>query len=224
MRRQHRDRARQVLQPANIALVLHRIARPILDRADRGHGLDETQQGLVRIAEPAGQRIVEADQWQAGRGRDRREMGQRHFRPELAPHAHALRWKDQQCGGAVGLGEPGNAGGFEAAIGIDPGDDRQPVAELVHREAHDLALLIDRAGMHFGGMAIDGQRRNTGDRGDIAQMLAIGGFVDREIGFERQQHRRDDALRQPILEARHRHRPPAVGMAECRSITQAHRR
>ena len=109
-------------------------------------------------------------------------MRQRHLRPQLPAHAHALRRKDEQRGRAVGLGMPGDARGFEAAVGINAGDDRQPVAELIHREAHDLALLVEGAGVHLQEWPLTVSAEMPGDSGDIAQVLSIGGRIDREIG------------------------------------------
>src|SRR5207302_9182074 len=73
--------------------------------------------------------------------------------------------------------------------------------------------------MYLTGMAVDGQRRKTRDSGDIAQVLSIGGRVDREIGFERQQYGGVDTLRQPILEHCHRGDASSGERAERRLLT-----
>src|SRR5437660_6330961 len=62
-------------------------------------------------------------------------------------------------------------------------------------------------------MSVDRDRRDTVDGDYVAQMLAIGFPVDAEIGMERQQHRRDNPVRHPILEPRHRTRSSIHGVA-----------
>ena len=44
-------------------------------------------------------------------------------------------------------------------------------------------------------------RRRPGDRGDVAQVSAVRGFVDGEIFVEWQQHRGDDPLRDVVAMA-----------------------
>ncbi len=68
-------------------------------------------------------------------------------------------------------------------------------ADLVLRDVEHAALFLESAGGDFGGMRIDGKRRKAFDGGDITQMLAEIRLVDRQVVLERQQYRRDHAMR-----------------------------
>ena len=91
----------------------------------------------------------------------------------------------------------------QARIGIDSGHHRQTVADLVHGQVENPSLLLDGAGMHLGGMGIDGDRGQALDRGDVPQMLAVFRRIDGEIIVERQQAGRNDAGGNEIFEAWH---------------------
>ena len=90
-----------------------------------------------------------------------------------------------------------------AAVGIDPVDHRDPVADLVHGQRQHALLLLIAAGGCLGGMRVDRERADPGDRGDVAQMLAIAPLVDREIVVERQQAGRNHARGPEVVEAWH---------------------
>ena len=104
-------------------------------------------------------------------------------------------------------------GGHQAQFRIDAGDHRQAIADLVDGDVEHLALLVEGAGMHFGGVRIGGERGEPADGGDIAQMLAVRRRVDGEIRVEGQQAGRYDARRNEIAEARHDFPPPQASTA-----------
>ena len=89
----------------------------------------------------------------------------------------------------------GDARRFEAAVGPDAVDDRQLAADLVLRDLEHAPLLVEGAGGDLGRMRVDGDRRDARRRRHVAQVLAEALLVDREVVVERQQHRRDDAVR-----------------------------
>ena len=64
-------------------------------------------------------------------------------------------------------------------------------------------LLLERAGMHFRGMTVDGDGADAARRRDEGQMPPRLLLVDREIVVEGEQGGRDHALRDVILEAGH---------------------
>jgi hypothetical protein len=92
------------------------------------------------------------------------------------------------------LGRARDARRLQAAVGVDAVHDRQPRADLVHRDLEDLLLLLERARGDLGRVRVDGDRRQPAHGGDIAQVLAIGLLVDGEVGVKRQQAGGDDAL------------------------------
>src|SRR6185295_13254599 len=97
--------------------------------------------------------------------------------------------------GAAGGRHLGEAGGLEAAVGPDAVDQRRGVADLAAGDVEHALLFVEGARGHLGGMRVDGDGGQTIDRGDVAQMLPEVRLVDREIVVERQDDRRDDAMR-----------------------------
>ena len=190
---EHVHRPRQVLQRADVPFVMRHVADPVLDGADRGHLLAQLQQRFLRIALAGGERILEGDQRQVGGIGDALEMRERHL-PRLAERERRRREHQQRRGAAVRrhAREPR---GFEAAVGPDAVDDRQPGPDLVLRDVEHAALLVEAAGGDLGRMRVDGDGRQAFDRRHVAQMLAEARLVDGEIVVERQQHRRDHAVR-----------------------------
>ena len=69
-------------------------------------------------------------------------------------------------------------------------------ADLVLRNREHAPLLLEGAGGDLGRMGVDGDGGDAGRRRHVAQMLAETRLVDGEIGIERQQHGRDDAVGQ----------------------------
>ena len=124
---------------------------------------------------------------------DALEMLDRHGR-RLAERERRRR-KHQQRRGAALLRHSRDARGFEAAIGPDAVDDRQPAADLVLGDVEHAALLLETAGSDLGRMGIDGDGGKPLDRRHVGKMLAEALFVDREIVRERQKHGRNDAMR-----------------------------
>src|SRR3954452_6450131 len=92
-------------------------------------------------------------------------------------------------------GHTRDADRFQAAVGPDAADDRQPVADLVLRGVEHAALLFEAAGGDFGGMRVDSYGRDAGRRPYVTQMAAEALFVDRQVVVERQQRRRNDTVR-----------------------------
>ena len=197
VRGEHVDRPRQALQRAHVPFVMRHVADPVLDGADGRHLLAQLQQRILGIALPGGERILEHDQRQVGGVGDALEMGDRHLR-RLAEREGRRREHQQRRRAALGR-HARNARRLEAAVGPDAVDDRQAVADLVLRDLEHAALLLERAGGDLGRVRVDGDRRDAGRRRHVAQMLAEARLVDGEIGIERQQHRRDDAVRNVAL-------------------------
>jgi len=75
---------------------------------------------------------------------------------------------------------------------------------LAYAPAADPALLVEGARRDLGRMRVDGDARKALHRRDVAQVAAEVLLVDREIVMERQQHRRDDAVRDEGLVTGHR--------------------
>jgi hypothetical protein len=200
VRAEHVDRGRARLQHADVPLVQLRVRAPVLDRAHRGHRVDDLEQRLQRIALAAGERILEDDQRQVARVGDALEVIDRHLRA-LAEAEHA-RGENEQRRSTPGLRHARDAGTFEGAFRVDAVDDRQPVADLFLRELEHAPLLVERAGRDFRGVRVGGDCRDPFDRGDVAQMRAVGGLVDGKVFVERQQHRGNDALRNVALVSR----------------------
>ena len=113
----------------------------------------------------------------------------------VLPERERRRRKHQQRRSATLLRHACDTRRLEAAVGPDAVDQRQPAADLVLRDVEHALLLVEGAGGDLGRMRIDGDGRQPFDRGDVAQMLAEVRFVDRQIVLERQQHRRNDAVR-----------------------------
>ena len=151
---------------------------------------------IARIALPGRERILEGDDRQAARVGDALEVLDRHGR-RLAKRERRRR-EHQQRRSAAGLRHAGDARRFQAAVGPDAVDDRQPAADLVPGDVEDAALLLEGAGRDLGRMGVDGDRREAGRRRDVAQVLAEALLVDRKVVGERQQDRRNDALRDII--------------------------
>ena len=84
---------------------------------------------------------------------------------------------------------------LEAAVGPDAVDERQPLADLVLGDVEHAPLLVEAAGGDLGRMRVDGDGGDALGRRHVAQVRAEALLVDREILVERQQHGRDDAVR-----------------------------
>jgi hypothetical protein len=84
---------------------------------------------------------------------------------------------------------------FQAAVGPHAVDDRQPPADLVLRDVEHPALLVECAGGDFRGVGVDGDGGNALGGRHVAQVTAEALLVDRKVIVERQQHGRDDAVR-----------------------------
>src|SRR5215467_6096170 len=190
---EHIHRPRQALQRANVHLVLRNAAAPVLDGADRGHRLAYLQQRFARIALAGCERILEHDDRQVARVRDALEMRERHLGRLL--QGERRRREHQQGGCAALRRHAGDARRFETPIGPHAVDDRQLAADLVLRDLEHAALLLECAGGNLGRMRVQRDRGDALGRSDIAQMPAEALLVDRQIVMERQQHRRDDAVR-----------------------------
>src|SRR6185295_15512269 len=141
------------------------------------------------IAQAARERILEQDERQVGGIGDAAEVLERHL-GALAEGVDRGR-KHEQRGGPALLCHPRNARRLEAAVGVDPVDDRQ--LQFLSRNLKHAALFIEGAGGDFGGMRIDGDGGEPLDRRHIAQVRAVRRLVDRQVIVERQQHGGDDA-------------------------------
>src|SRR6266705_3479095 len=85
-----------------------------------------------------------------------------------------------------------------AALGIDAVHDRKPPADLVSRDLEHAPLLVERARGDLGRMRVDGDRGQPLRRRDFGEMRAERRLVDGKIVVERQEHRGDDALGNPV--------------------------
>jgi hypothetical protein len=91
------------------------------------------------------------------------------------------RREHQKRRGTALFGHARDARCFEAAVGPDAVDDRQPAADLVPRDVEHPALLIEGAGGDFRRMGIDGDRGEVRGLRDIAKMFAEAALVDRKV-------------------------------------------
>jgi hypothetical protein len=73
--------------------------------------------------------------------------------------------------------------------------DRHLGTDLILGNVHDALLFFESAGRGFRGVRVDGDRRQTRRRRDVAQMGAVGCLIDGQIGCKRQQDSGDDAFR-----------------------------
>ena len=90
-----------------------------------------------------------------------------------------------------------------AAIGVDAGDQRHTVADLVAGLVHHAGLFVKRAGMDFRGVAIDGDGCDTVDIGGKREMAPGFCPVELEIRIERGECRRDDTMGDVVFETCH---------------------
>ena len=174
--REHVDRRLAALQFAHVHFMLRHIAGPVLDGADGRHLLAHPDERIARIALTGCQRILERNQRQACGVSDAAEMLHRHGR--RLTERERRRREHQERRGAPLFRHPGDAGGFEAAVGPDAVDDRQLAADLVLRDGEHAALLIESAGGDLGRMGVHGDGGEALDRRDVLQMLAEALLVD----------------------------------------------
>ena len=120
------------------------------------------------------------------------------------------RRKHQQRRRAALRRHAGEPRGLDAAVGPDAVDQRQPGADLVLRDVEHALLLVEGAGGDFGRMRVDGDGGQAFDRRHVAQVLAEVRLVDRQIVVERQQHGRNDAVRNIMSRAAAFAAPPSV--------------
>src|SRR5215475_5392955 len=120
-------------------------------------------------------------------------MGERHGR-RLAESERSRR-KYKQRRSATLRRHAGEARGLDAAVGPDAVDQWKPGANLVLRDIQHKLLLVEGAGRDLRRMGIDRERREALDRRHIAQVPAEARLVDRKVILERQEHRRNNALR-----------------------------
>ena len=133
---------------------------------------------------------------EVGRIGDALEVRQRHLR--RLTHRERRRREHQQRGGAAVGRHARDPRRLDAAVGPDAVDDGETLADLVLRDGEHAPLLIEAAGGDLGRMGVDGDGGEALHRGDVAQMAAEALLVDREIVVERQQHGRDDAVRDVV--------------------------
>ena len=124
---------------------------------------------------------------------DAPEMLDRHGR-RLAERERRRREHQERRSAAL-LRHAGDARGFEAAVGPDAVDDRQPAADLVLRDGKHAALFVEAAGGDFGGVGVHGDGGEPLDRRDVLQVLAESLLVDGEVVGKRQDDGRNDAVR-----------------------------
>ena len=85
-----------------------------------------------------------------------------------------------------------------ARLGGHELDDGRPPVRVARRRDHARRLVqqvVDEVGRC--------RDRDAVDCDNVAQMLAVGSLVDAEIGAERQQHSRYDAVWRPIFVSAH---------------------
>ena len=99
-------------------------------------------------------------------------MRESHLRSQLTAHGERIGGKDEQGGGAGLIHHAREAGGLEAAIGVDAADHRQPIADLVDRRFKQCPLLVEGTAADLGRMAIDGHSGKPMDCRDVPQVLA----------------------------------------------------
>ena len=120
-----------------------------------------------------------------------------------AAHAHGIGREAEEGGGAVRFGHLCKADCFVAAIGIDAGDQRHAVADLVAGLGHHPGLFVECAGVYFRRMAVDGNRRDAvyvcGER------QVTPGFrpVEFEIRIEGGKRRGDHTMRVVVFKTGH---------------------
>jgi hypothetical protein len=113
------------------------------------------------------------------------------------------RREHEQRGGAAVVRHAGDAGGLDAAVRPHAAHEREPLADLVLRHLEHPALLIEAARGDLGGMRVDGDGRKTLGRRYVAQMAAEAALIDGEVVVEREQHGRDDTVRDVVRMSRH---------------------
>jgi hypothetical protein len=176
--------------------------RPVLDGLHVRDFLADPDKGVERIAEFVG--ILEDDHRQVGRIRNHLNMGDTHFRTMLnAAHAQRTRWEAQQGGRAMRVGHFRDAGGFVAAVGVDAADQRHAVADFVAGLVHHPGLFVHGAGVHLGGMSVDGHRGNAIDIRRKGEVAAGFGPVEFVVRVERGKRRRDYTLGDVVFETGH---------------------
>src|SRR5262249_34599760 len=97
--------------------------------------------------------------------------------------------------GPAGRRHAGDPSRLDAAIRPHAVDERQALADLVLSDGEHAALLLEGQGGDLGGMRVNGDGRDPLGRCDVPQMRAEAPFIDRKVVVERQQHGRNDTMR-----------------------------
>ena len=199
---EHVHRARQRLQRAHMPFVLRHVVRPVLDGAQRRHLVAQPQQRVLADS-PAPSRADTGTRSAAGRTHRRCAGNARAPCSAFCPIVNG-------AGGNTSSAEAPPA----AAILAMRAASRLPSAQMpcTSGSLSPISSCVmsstrrcssNDAGRDLGRMRVDGQRRDAFGAADIADVAAEGALVDREVVVERQQDRRNDAVRQVARVARH---------------------
>src|SRR5919198_931656 len=83
--------------------------------------------------------------------------------------------------------------GLLGTVGVDTGDDGAARANLVERDREGPPALLAGERGDLGGVAVGDDPGDAAGVGEPAEVLPVGGLVDREVGRERQEVRGHDA-------------------------------
>ena len=186
-----RPEARSALQ---ILFVGHDVIRPVLHRHHRGD-LAQLGESVRAIPDAGGGGVLEDDERQVHPIREDLVVAQDHIGLHLrAPHEQGRR-EDQKPCRAGGPRIPRQVDRLERAVRVDPGDQRDHACHLIRCDGERPLALLARERRDLGCVAIDHDARDALRLGEPAQMPAVGGLVDLEVGGEGEQVRRDAAAK-----------------------------